>query len=269
MPIARIVTASILAAVVVGSVLMLPSTITFILFLVIGALGLGEWARLAGMTGSGARVLYAGAVAVLVITLRETIVAASILLPTLVLGAVWWCLAALWVVIYQIRAQPVLRAPWALLIMGVFVFVPALCAVGDLLDHAPSALLALFVIVWGADIFAYAGGKRWGRRRLVSRVSPGKTWEGLCSALIGILLVAGAANALFTWVPPIAGLITVAASFVAAVFGDLFESLLKRLSGHKDSGSLLPGHGGVLDRIDSLLAAAPIYLLTLYGLGLR
>lgn len=269
MPVARIATASILSAVVVGSVLMLSSTITFTLFLVIGALGLGEWARLAGMTGIGARVLYAGAVVVLVIMLREAVVAAPIALPALLIGAVWWSLAALWVIAFQMRAQPVLRAPWALLVMGVVAFVPALYAVGYLLDHAPLALLALFVIVWGADIFAYAGGKRWGRRRLASRVSPGKTWEGLCCALIGILVLAAAANALFVWVPPTAGLITVFVSFVAAVFGDLFESLLKRLSGHKDSGSLLPGHGGVLDRIDSLLAAAPVYLLTLYCLELR
>ena len=122
--------------------------------------------------------------------------------------------------------------------------------------------IALLVVVWSADTFAYLAGRRFGKRKLAPSISPGKTIEGLAGGLIGAGLVALLAAIYALDLSPAQTLIWLLASLVAALFsvvGDLFESRLKRRAGVKDSGGLLPGHGGVLDRIDGLLAAAPVF----------
>jgi len=268
-PGARILTALILALIVVGSVSYLPVGASFGLFLGAGIVAMFEWAGLAGVERGALRVLYAAFTVMLVVLVRNLADNPWSLIGVLALGCLWWLIAAVWVVSFQCRAAPVLRQRWALLGIGSLVFVAAFSALVALLEQAPALLFILFGIVWAADILAYAGGKRWGRRRLASRVSPGKTWEGLLIALAGTLVLAGVGNAMFEVGPAQDVLLVVFVTFVAAVFGDLFESLLKRLHGVKDSGNLLPGHGGVLDRIDSLLAAAPVFLLALHSLGLR
>ena len=126
-------------------------------------------------------------------------------------------------------------------------------------------IIVLFSLVWGADSSAYFVGRRFGRYKLAPRVSPGKTWEGIGGAVLAGMLIGACAGwwcgleaetgALFV----VLCVVTVAISIV----GDLTESLIKRHGGVKDSGSLLPGHGGLLDRVDSLTAAAPVYLLGL------
>ena len=138
-------------------------------------------------------------------------------------------------------------------------------------DHGASYFLYVFFIVWAADVGAYFSGKRFGRHKLAPLVSPGKTIEGM----LGGLLCVSALAALAAWWFGYSGReawVFVALSLLAAlfsVFGDLFESLLKRQANIKDSSSLLPGHGGVLDRIDSVLAAAPVFLfgITLFLAG--
>ena len=121
-------------------------------------------------------------------------------------------------------------------------------------------MLTVLVVVWVGDIGAYWGGRRFGRSRLAPMISPGKTWEG---ALAGFMLAISTGAAIFWWfaVPFHPGMIfgTLALVALAAILADLFESILKRTSGKKDSGTLLPGHGGVLDRIDSLLGAIPVF----------
>jgi len=132
-------------------------------------------------------------------------------------------------------------------------------------EHGNAWILLLFLIVWGADTGAYFAGKQWGRTKLAPNVSPGKTREGMLGGLVTVALVS---LAFAQWnelsIPStvylmILGVVTA----VMSVMGDLFESLLKRHSGLKDSGNLLPGHGGILDRIDSLLAATPFFYLGL------
>jgi phosphatidate cytidylyltransferase len=126
-------------------------------------------------------------------------------------------------------------------------------------------------LIWLADSAAFFVGRRWGRHRLAPRVSPGKTWEGVCGALLAVPLVALP----LAWLPVRAPatapqlLALCACAVLASVVGDLFESQMKRRAGVKDSGALLPGHGGVLDRIDSLTAAAPLFYLGLNLLGPR
>jgi phosphatidate cytidylyltransferase len=123
-------------------------------------------------------------------------------------------------------------------------------------------LIWVFMLAWGADIGAYFAGHAFGRRKLAPRVSPGKTWEGVIGGLA--LALAVCALGAFWLTPGWVGWLPVIVLLVAvSVFGDLFESVLKRATGVKDSGTLLPGHGGVLDRIDSLLAVLPVFAVLL------
>ena len=130
-------------------------------------------------------------------------------------------------------------------------------------------LLLLMLIIWSADTGAYFIGRRWGRRRLASHVSPGKTWEGTAAGLISSLsigciyvIVLNADLNQFLVL-----LVIILATFIFSVIGDLFESIMKRDANVKDSGHLLPGHGGVLDRIDSLTAAGPVFTLAIILTG--
>ncbi len=149
-------------------------------------------------------------------------------------------------------------------LVGLAVLVPGYLGLLALMQDAPERLLILLLMVWTADTLAYFAGRRWGKRLLAPRISPGKTWAGAWGGLAGVVLLA---LGLSLWRPdsvmptlPQALACGVLIAIVA-IFGDLFESLLKRGCGAKDSGRLLPGHGGILDRVDSLLAAAPVYAL--------
>jgi len=152
-------------------------------------------------------------------------------------------------------------------IMGFLVLLPCWLALNYVryAENGVYLLLFLFIIIWGADIGAYFVGRRWGKHKLAPLVSPGKSWEGLLGAMVVTILLSFSviffyhmSYMMFSTIL-ILSIITVLFSIV----GDLFESMLKRNAGLKDSGSVLPGHGGILDRIDSLTAAAPIFVLGL------
>lgn len=173
-------------------------------------------------------------------------------------AAAWWVLALLWV----------LRGPGAVSrvsawIAGVLVLVPAGIALGRLrVEFADGAYWALYVLVlvWAADTGAYFAGKAFGRHRLAPHVSPGKTWEGVAGGLaLAAVAAAVASRVLQLPLLPMIVVGIVVAGF--SVVGDLTESLFKRYAGVKDSGQLIPGHGGVMDRLDSVTAAAPLLLL--------
>jgi phosphatidate cytidylyltransferase len=140
-------------------------------------------------------------------------------------------------------------------------------ALARLHAHGPQLLLFLFLLVVAADVGAYFAGRRFGRNKLAPRVSPGKTWEGVLGGFVAAALLA----AFGVWwfavdAPRFLGLCMIVV--VASIIGDLTESLFKRHAGLKDSGTLLPGHGGLLDRVDSVTAAAPVFLVGLERLGL-
>lgn len=127
---------------------------------------------------------------------------------------------------------------------------------------SPDLILSLFAMVWATDIAAYFGGKHFGKRKLAPDISPGKTWEGLGCGMLAAGL-AGVISVPFAGFPPslFSGLWIGALIAIVAQMGDLMESFLKRRAGVKDSGKLIPGHGGMLDRIDGLITAAPAYAL--------
>lgn len=190
------------------------------------------------------------------------------------LSLLWWAAALALIILRQDGREfsPGLLSQAGI---GMMVLVPAWVAVVALHAHpefpGPVLVTCLFVVVWSADTGAYYTGKRWGRRKLATQVSPGKTLEGLFGAfgfglaaalLCALLLLQASPGEL----PPF--LLVCAATVAMSVVGDLTESMIKRSGGVKDSGELLPGHGGALDRIDSLTAAAPVFfagLLLLEG----
>ncbi len=256
----RVITALILAPLVVSAIYLLPISAYAAFFWLIAAAGAYEWAGLAGLKEVWSRVAYLAVLAVLALLAWQ--------LPehwgaVLWLGAGFWLLAAVAVVFYP-RGGKVVTHPLVAVPAGLLVALTAWLGLVVIRDQPGGAtwVLWLLFLVWGADIGAYFAGHRYGRRLLAPRVSPGKTWEGLIGGVLASLLVALVMlvpmGALTPWWPPLILLLV-----TVSVFGDLFESVLKRSRGVKDSGSLLPGHGGMLDRIDSVVAVLPVFALML------
>lgn len=268
MPKTRIITALVLIPATVAAVLLLDTvwvaTVAAVLFLI----GVWEWTRLAGIDGTNARLAYLATVA-------AALLACYFLRATALPVVLAWTASLAWLGAFGLiaacqagRFDPA-RLPARAFIGGV-VLIPAFSSVVSL--HAGPGremLLFLLILVWVADSAAYFAGRRWGRSLLCSSVSPGKTREGLYAALAGGLaagIIYGAARG-FTGVDFALFLVLCLVTVLMSVVGDLLESLIKRSAGVKDSGSLLPGHGGMLDRIDSLTAAGPVFFTGVRLLG--
>ncbi|MCU0803636.1 MAG: phosphatidate cytidylyltransferase [Burkholderiales bacterium] len=269
----RVVTAVVLAAVFLGALFLLPAFGWTLFALGIAGAAAYEWAGFARLAPP-ARIAYALSSAALAAGLAwmgglpAGEWRATGLTPVYAAAALFWALGAgLWLV-----RLPQAPPPALVLVLGWIVLVPTVLALVQLRNAGPVPLLLLMAIVWIADIAAYFSGRAFGKRKLAPRVSPGKSWEGVIGAFIATTLYAvlwhTLAPAFLPGLPaPLAGL----AAFVAlvwaltgaSVLGDLFESALKRQAGLKDSSRLLPGHGGVLDRIDALTPVLPIAALVL------
>ncbi|MGH8148779.1 MAG: phosphatidate cytidylyltransferase [Steroidobacteraceae bacterium] len=260
----RIVTAAVLVALLLALVLWLPPVATFIAFTAIVLAGAWEWSAFLREPSAALRALYVAAVAVLLPLIWQLTATLPGTKLVLAVAVSWWIVAFAWVVLAPRRA-----ARWSAALAGLFALVPAWAALMRLrLDMPRGAewLLFVLILVWVADIGAFFVGRRFGKMRLAPQVSPGKTWEGLLGGEAVSLLVALIGSGWFgvpagIFVPLC--LITVAFS----VIGDLTESLLKRFAGMKDSGTLFPGHGGIMDRIDSVTGAAPVLVFGLLALG--
>jgi phosphatidate cytidylyltransferase len=256
----RVITALILAPLVIAAIYLLPLYGFAVAFWLIAAAGAWEWAGLAGVTGTPGRAAYLVVLAGLALL---TWTVPDYWGHVLWLGAAFWLAAALAVLTYPrsagLAVHPLVALPAGL--VAAWAAWMALVVVRAEPGGATWVLWLLF-LVWAADIGAYFAGRRFGRRKLAPRVSPGKTWEGLLGGIVvslavtlSMLVPMGAIAPV--WVPLIVLLIAV------SVFGDLFESVMKRSRGVKDSGAMLPGHGGALDRIDSVIAALPVFALLL------
>ena len=270
----RVFAALAMAPAAIAAVLLLP---TPWLMLVVAILFLGalwEWFALAEVEDSLAR----SALLVLNLMLMVALVwgtggtAATLVLFKLavVLGVVWWLLSMLWLVHYDFASDHDTHARVFKLAAGTFAVVPAWCALALLHNDGPGWLLLALFIVWGTDTGAYFAGRAFGKRKLAPRISPNNTVAGLVGgATLGVLVaVAGAWFLLGSTASqlPLVALVALLAVLFSVV-GDLFESLLKRHVGVKDSGNLIPGHGGIMDRADSVLAALPVFALGKIWLG--
>ena len=268
----RVITAVLLLAVLLPA-LFAPAVWPFALLslLLIGAAG-WEWGRLNGLGGAPAAALGAAIAAAGVAVLAVGTGAAP--------GLLWWVAALLWVLggtwVLKLGVAGWPTVPRALrLLLGVGVLGLAWLGLIQAKAIGVNFLLSVLALVWAADIAAYFGGRALGRRKLAPAISPGKSWEGVWSGMLGVLLLAAAwiafDRATAQAVPSVysvlfdrlgALVLVLALLFLSAlsVVGDLFESLVKRSAGAKDSSNLLPGHGGVLDRVDALLPVFPLAL---------
>ena len=257
----RIITALVLGPLVIASVFFLPSN-GFAAFL-IGVLTIAgwEWANLAGYSGLQ-RHLYAAGIALLLLAVSY-LPALWVLVP----GVLWWLVAFVLVLSYPATAR-YWSARWLLSLLGPMILLPGYIGLLQLKLLADSNFLItlLFFLIWGADIGAYFAGRQWGNSKLAPAVSPGKSWAGFYGGLATATLITICA-CLWLGKPQLfslEGLWFVLGCLlvtVVSVLGDLVESMFKRQRGIKDASQLLPGHGGVLDRIDSLLAAGPLFAL--------
>lgn len=263
----RIITALILAPIAIACVFFLPPRGFSIFVAAVLAIAAWEWANLAGFSG-WTRYLYSA--------VTMALLASSLVIPNLVMlavGACWWCFALVLVIRY-----PDLERLWASRavrsLLGALIFVPAFTGLRQLklMPDSDFLILLLFLLIWGADIGAYFAGRAFGRRKLAPHVSPGKSWAGLYGGLVAALFIAAAMLIFSGQVPLVSGrglAFIAGCEFVVlvSVLGDLAESMFKRHRGLKDSSNLLPGHGGVLDRIDSLLSAGPVFCLFILMFG--
>jgi len=266
----RVITALILVALLLPSLFLLSQTWWALLAaLFIGVAG-WEWGGLLGL-GDLRRLLLGG-------TLTAFCAAVSLLAPAamgvagsgseapsawvvatyLVAAGFWGALAPFW-----------LRAKWRLphglpvILTGFVILFPTWLALVQLRIPGPGVLLAVLAVVWMADVAAYFSGRAFGKHKLAPAISPGKTWEGAIGAAVGVVLYGIALRLAFGFAPvslPLWVLCLLGVTAISVV-GDLFESMLKRQAGIKDSSNVLPGHGGVLDRIDSLTSTLPVVAL--------
>jgi phosphatidate cytidylyltransferase len=264
----RALTAAVLLAAFGSALFLLPRAgwVVFCALLLGGAAW--EWAALAALRGSG-RILYALALVALFLSplLLAGPRAGELYAPAWVYcasGFFWVVLAPLWILRSDFfGSRPVLLAA------GMLTLVAACAALVDLRGGHPLLLLATLGTVWISDSAAYFAGRRFGKRKLAPTISPGKTWEGVAGALIAVALYAlawaglgGHQNPWLGGGRPTAAFVAVLLGLaVAGIVGDLFESLIKRQAGVKDSGKLLPGHGGILDRVDAPVAMLPLAVL--------
>jgi phosphatidate cytidylyltransferase len=252
----RVITGAVLGIALTVTVLFLPTPVMAAIFGVLWVVGAWEWGGLARL-GGGARIIYAAvcAAAMAALFLRA---GAELAFAVLVAALVWWLLAFAAVITYprKFAMSTVGLAGIAVLVPSWFLY--ARLHGGGAVGHGLA--MTVLAIVWAADVGAYVFGRWLGRVKLAPAVSPGKTWEGVSGGLLAAALVSLGA-ALWLGLPAGAMVSVGIATALVSVVGDLAVSVFKRNVGLKDTGSLLPGHGGVMDRIDSLTAAIPVFVL--------
>ena len=256
----RIITALFLVAGCLGVLFWLPTQYAALAFGMVAAIAAWEWAGLI-KSGKSGRLLFPLVTALSCLALFYW---PSLLFPMWLAAALFW----LGLIPFWLSLRWPLPSHLLGYLVGLLVITPTWAAMTMLHSISPVLLLLSMALVWVADIAAYASGRLWGRHKLAVHISPGKTWEGAIGAAIAVVIFVFATAYAYptlddpiqpslTWVPILILLTAV------SIAGDLFESMIKRQAGVKDSSNLLPGHGGVLDRIDSLTSTLPILAFAL------
>ncbi len=272
----RVFTAIGLILLIGGGIILLPPVWLAVLFAGLVLIAAWEWAALSGLSSNiykslfillAAGLMYLAADHGDVLSSKLNVLRVRDMLGA---GCLWWAVALLWVKGFPASAM-IWRSSAIRVLMGLLTLVPAWIALVYLRSHEFGVVLifCLIALVAAADIGAYFSGKAWGRSKLAPEVSPGKSWAGFWGGMfasivlaVSIWLVVGQSYLSLPAVIAIA-LFTC----LASVLGDLLESMVKREQGVKDSGDILPGHGGMLDRLDSMTAAAPVFALSLILVG--
>ena len=269
----RLLTAAVLIPLFLAALFLMDGQGFAIFLSVILVLSLSEWARLSAIQSPLVKVIYILAGLVIAIFLQFSGIAGQeLFIAVLVL----WLFVAIRLITFSRMKHEKGATPgngslaW---LVGYFVLIPTMLGlqIMKLSDLSTQLLLIFFFIIWSADTGAYLAGRTWGKHKLAPAISPGKTVEGLLGGVITALITAVVAGILvldLSLQKLIPWLLAIVIVTLFSVVGDLFESIFKRRAGLKDSGKLLPGHGGVLDRIDSACAALPPYMLVLYQFDL-
>lgn len=257
----RIATA-IVSLLVLGTVLFIvPANVARAFIALVILAGAWEWSNFLALSATAARLAYVLLVGLLMALFHFFIPERADLL--LQIACVWWFVAFIWTFLFPTAIPMAIR--W---VCGVLVLLPLFVALNILYSMQPQLLIFALLIVWAADIGAYFAGRTFGRVKLAPSISPGKTWEGVFGGLLVVALLTAAWGYYFEL--KLAVLLPFCLAVAAlSIVGDLTVSMFKRTAGVKDSGKLFPGHGGVLDRIDSVAAAAPLFTLGFVALGLQ
>lgn len=268
----RIVTAMILAPLALAVIWLLSVQGFAVVFGIVMLLGAFEWARLTGLRSRWLQLAYLVGL-LLLLSLGWLVYLSS--LPNeliLLLATLWWFAALAWLWRFsqghgESLASPVVAAVVGYVVLGLAWF--SLVVLHGL-DKGAYFVTLLLLVVWGADVGAFFAGRNFGHYKLAAQISPGKTWEGVLGGLVLAIFAGVFLHTLLSpaWLSALVLLPLLVLTVLFSVVGDLFESMLKRQHGAKDSGNLLPGHGGILDRIDSLTAAAPVFAMALLWLQL-
>ena len=264
----RIITALILIAGFIPALFLLPNTYWALAMLLISLLALHEWASMIKLSSMQRNVylVIAAVAGLIVIPLIEKVGFHVFFFKSLLVffvTALFW----LFVVPVWLKTRCVVKSKLAMALLGLALIAPLWLALICAKSADPWLLLVLLATIWIADSAAYFAGKNFGKHKLAPNISPGKTWEGVWGALIGVTLFAAILLfgldfyncALFPLLWAVA---------ILGVIGDLFESMMKRQANIKDSGDLLPGHGGILDRVDGIIPSLPIAILMIYAYNL-
>ncbi len=259
----RILTGLILAPLAIAIILLSPTPVFAAITAIAWLLSTWEWTRLINLRSQALRAGFVLVVALLLGGLW-LLRGSDAWWLVIGIGMLWWLVALAWLRNFSFGASPTTANRGIKLLAGLLVLVPAWAALIEIHSHpqlGPSWTLLALVVVWAADTFAYFAGSHFGKTKLAPRVSPGKTIEGVWGALLGTGLVAAFGG---WWLDerswPLILLIALALVVVLfSIVGDLFESLMKRQANVKDSGTLFPGHGGFLDRLDGVFAAMPLF----------
>lgn len=259
----RILTAVIAGAIILAVLFVVPPLAAEVVIAALILAAAWEWSGFLNLDGTAGRLGYVAAIAAGLATVTWILPWDQYGEIVMKIGLAWWFTALIWVFFYPTRIAR--SVGW---ICGALVMVPAYIALMSLYTLKPGVLLFVLIIVWVADIGAYFIGKRFGRVKLAPNISPGKTWEGVIGGLSAVVIVLMLAR--LYWLEIDIAIVVPFCLAVAtlSIVGDLTVSMFKRNAGLKDSGKVFPGHGGVLDRIDSVAAAAPLFALGIGWLGL-
>ncbi|MEJ2128018.1 MAG: phosphatidate cytidylyltransferase [Woeseiaceae bacterium] len=255
----RIITAVIALLALLAVLFLLPEQVALVVIVVVMLGGAWEWSAFLGVRGNAVRFTYVALIAALIALLSFVDIDATLVFK---IALVWWVSALFWTFFFPTPIPVAVR--W---MSGALVLVPLYEALVILYNAAPELLLFALLIVWVADSGAYFAGRFLGRVKLAPDISPGKTWEGVIGGLVAVVLLTLLRT---TWAETDLKVFIPFCLAVASlsIVGDLTVSMFKRTAGVKDSGTLFPGHGGVLDRIDSVSAAAPLFALGLGWVGI-
>ena len=273
----RVITAIILASLIVSTVIFLPTQIVALILAGIICVAAWEWTDCAGYDVVIHKVVYVSAIFLCLMACLLLLDKPWIVLITFC-GLVWWLIAIYLVIYYQANMTVNLSSRLLKAMIGGAILIPSWLSL--ILIHSNksgaslantsgiSLMLFLFFLIWLADSAAYFTGREFGKRKLASNVSPGKSWEGIYGALL-LSFLFGTGYALYVDMQFMIAILFIALALFTvsfSIFGDLVESMFKRMAGIKDSSNILPGHGGVLDRIDSLTSAAPVFFTGLWAI---